>query len=200
MRISAAVTWPIVPGCADVDTRGRARENLHVLAAAGASRQQMTRTLNAAYADGLISEHTFVYRLETVLRARLIDPAQLVGDLHLRAPRSSLRTRLSSTMSTVIGRFENAFGVEGVESTLLALDWTGDPQELVLGRSSRCDVVLSDPSVSRRHARLLFRDGKWVLQDLASTNGTLVNDRRVGRCELRPGDLVLVGDARLRVD
>jgi FHA domain len=166
---------------------------------AGASRRQLTRTLNAAYADGLISEHTFVRRLEHVLKEHLIDPHKLVGDLSLRAPRHSLRTRLSSTLTTVAGLFASALAEEE-SPTLLALDWTGEQSELVLGRSSRCDVVVSDLTVSRRHARLFFRDGKWLLQDLASTNGTLVNGRRVGRCELRPGDRLLVGEARLRVD
>ncbi|MGO9750395.1 MAG: FHA domain-containing protein [Solirubrobacteraceae bacterium] len=71
---------------------------------------------------------------------------------------------------------------------------------MLLGRHRGCDVVLSDLSVSRRHARLIFRDEKWVLQDLASTNGTVVNGRRVGRCELRPGDRVLIGEERLRID
>jgi pilus assembly protein CpaF len=54
--------------------------------------------------------------------------------------------------------------------------------------------------VSRRHARLLFRDGSWVLQDLQSTNGTTVNGVPVGRCQLRPGDRLIFGTACLRVD
>jgi len=69
-----------------------------------------------------------------------------------------------------------------------------------LGRHPSCDVVLSSMSVSRRHARLVFRDGRWVLQDLGSTNGTEVNGIDVGRCELRPGDEVILGDERLRID
>jgi pSer/pThr/pTyr-binding forkhead associated (FHA) protein len=60
--------------------------------------------------------------------------------------------------------------------------------------------VLTDPSVSRRHARLRFRDGHWILHDLESTNGTLVNDVPVVRCELRAGDLVALGDEHLVVD
>lgn len=183
---------------AQLDTCGLERENPTVLDA-GASRKRLTRTLNAAYADGLISEHTFVRRLEHVLKEHLIEPNKLVGDISLRAPRHSLRTRLSSTLTTVSGFFAGALA-DDERSTLLALDWTGEQDELVLGRSSRCDVVLSDLSVSRRHARLFFRDGKWLLQDLASTNGTLVNGRRVGRCELRPGDRLLIGAARLLVD
>jgi pSer/pThr/pTyr-binding forkhead associated (FHA) protein len=61
-------------------------------------------------------------------------------------------------------------------------------------------VVLVELSVSRLHARLVFRDGSWILQDLESTNGTIVNGVLVGRCALRPGDRLLLGKARLRID
>jgi pSer/pThr/pTyr-binding forkhead associated (FHA) protein len=83
---------------------------------------------------------------------------------------------------------------------LLGLDWAGAQQELVVGRDCGCDVVLSDESVSRHHARLRFRDGSWVLQDLDSTNGTLVNGVRVGRCSLRPGDRLTLGTLSLQID
>jgi len=83
---------------------------------------------------------------------------------------------------------------------LLALDWDGGKSDLVLGRSRGCDVVLSSEAVSRRHAQLFFRDGNWVIRDLGSTNGTTVNGLRVGRCRLRPGDRVALGDALLRID
>ena len=63
-----------------------------------------------------------------------------------------------------------------------------------------CDVVLHGAYVSRHHARVFYRDGKWVLHDLRSTNGTLVNGVSVGRTELRPGDLILLGDEQLRID
>jgi predicted component of type VI protein secretion system len=84
--------------------------------------------------------------------------------------------------------------------SLLGLDWTGHQRELVIGRRSSCDIVCSDPSVSRRHARLVFRDHKWIVQDLRSTNGTIVNGTRVGRCELRPGDLLELGELAMRID
>jgi pilus assembly protein CpaF len=61
-------------------------------------------------------------------------------------------------------------------------------------------VIVDEPTVSRRHARLVFRDHKWIVQDLKSTNGTVVNGARVGRCELRAGDSVVLGRAHLRVD
>jgi pSer/pThr/pTyr-binding forkhead associated (FHA) protein len=83
---------------------------------------------------------------------------------------------------------------------LLALDWAGGCDELLVGRHLQCDVVVSHPSVSRTHARLSFRDGHWVLRDLDSTNGTRVNGRRVGRCRLEPGDRLSLGSADLLVD
>ena len=165
----------------------------------GASRRQIARVLNAAYADGLLSEDTFTQRLDQALGARLVDPVRLIGDLSARAPQS-WRARLNRTVSGVES-FLSGLGSKGVRRDfLLALDWSGGQRELIVGRHHGCDVVLSDPSVSRLHARLVFRDGSWVLQDLESTNGTLVNGVPVGRCALRPGDRLALGDQRLRID
>jgi pSer/pThr/pTyr-binding forkhead associated (FHA) protein len=86
------------------------------------------------------------------------------------------------------------------EGQLLALDWDGGRTELLIGRHLDCDVVLADASVSRLHARLRFRDGRWIFQDLESMNGTTVNGARVGRCELRPGDRIRIGPDTLTVD
>jgi hypothetical protein len=164
---------------------------------AGASRQQIARILNAAYGDGLLSEDTFVRRLDQLFRGGLVDRRRLVGDLNLRARHGRRLAGLAATLKATGGSIP-WFGVQDRE-VLLALDWTGGLHELLIGRHESCDVVLSDPSVSRRHARLVFRDG-WVLQDLASTNGTILNGNRVGRSELRPGDLLVVGNQRLRID
>jgi pSer/pThr/pTyr-binding forkhead associated (FHA) protein len=54
--------------------------------------------------------------------------------------------------------------------------------------------------VSRRHARLVFRDGNWIVQDLQSTNGTSLNGTPIGRSELRPGDELQIGAQRLQID
>ena len=70
----------------------------------------------------------------------------------------------------------------------------------MIGRGRECDVVFVSEAVSRRHARLLFRDGHWVIHDLGSTNGTMVNGVRIGRCRLRPGDRVTFGDTSVMVD
>jgi Protein of unknown function (DUF3662)/FHA domain len=66
-------------------------------------------------------------------------------------------------------------------------------QHAVIGRSRDCDVVLSDPNVSRRHAELR-RDGSgWKVVDLGSTNGVRVNRRRVNEAALQHGDTITLG-------
>lgn len=164
----------------------------------GSFRDCIARTLNTAYGDGLLSEHTLAQRLDVLCGSHVIEPAGLLGDLTFRSS-SALPTGLSrlarSARRAVGGRWQPP-----PAPMLLALDWDGGDDDLLLGRHVRCDIVLDDLSVSRRHARLRFRDGHWVLQDLESTNGTLVNRTPVVRCQLHPGDEVHVGSVRLVVD
>jgi hypothetical protein len=165
----------------------------------GSSRDRLAQRLNAAYAGGLISHTTLVFRLDEVFHGTLVDPELLVGDLYLRDGHRGLQERASQLKTTVVSRLGSLFEPEPPD-TLLALDWSSAARELSIGRSSGCDVVLTDISVSRRHARLILRDGAWVLHDLSSTNGTYLNGHRVSRCQLRPGDRVALGEALLRVD
>src|SRR5881392_238701 len=67
-----------------------------------------------------------------------------------------------------------------------------------LGRADYNDIVLPDPSVSTSHAKLQRREGVWVLVDLDSTNGTIVEGERVsGEAPLGPGTMVRLGDVQL---
>jgi len=165
----------------------------------GASRRHIARTLNAAYAGGLLSDDTFANRIEHVLKSRLIDPLALVGDLNLRRSGRG-GAGLLTGIRNAVARLRGGATTEVSAPVLLALDWTGAHPELVIGRHHACDVVLENLSVSRRHARLLFRDAKWIVQDLESTNGTIVNGTRVGRCELRPGDQLVLGNTYVTID
>jgi hypothetical protein len=160
----------------------------------------MARTLKAAYGTGLLSHETLVHRLDALFGSRLIDPAGLIGDLTLRAPRRTWWTTIPRALRIRWRRGRRDAGDAPPAGLILALDWTGSADELVIGRHPTCDVVLLDPAISRRHARLRFCDGNWVLQDLDSTNGTWVNEVRVGRCQLRPGDHLELGDEHLVVD
>lgn len=69
-----------------------------------------------------------------------------------------------------------------------------------IGRDPACDVVIDDREVSRDHALVAFADGRWLIQDLGSGNGTFVDDRTVtGRVELRTGQVIRVAEHRFAV-
>ena len=67
---------------------------------------------------------------------------------------------------------------------------------LVVGRK-RGDLLLDDPLVSGTHAQFVPRDDGWVLQDLGSTNGTLVDGRLIREVVLRPGAEISIGSTKL---
>jgi pSer/pThr/pTyr-binding forkhead associated (FHA) protein len=68
-------------------------------------------------------------------------------------------------------------------------------QSASIGRDVTNDVVvLNDSKVSRLHAELQFRDGRWLLLDLGSRNGTIVNGRRVRQHPLKGGDRIECGE------
>lgn len=174
----------------------------------GEARDRLASLLNHAFAEGLLSERTHGYRIDQLFQGHVVDPGRLVGDLTLRRPpRETGPSRRSGT--AVLGRAwrdltdrVRAKGrrEDGTETPLLLeLDASlGD--RLLLGRSARCDVVIEDPWVSRRHAQIALSDGVWTIRDLCSTNGTLVNGEAVGRMTLRPGDRITLGQQTLLVD
>ncbi|MCI0520226.1 MAG: FHA domain-containing protein, partial [Chloroflexi bacterium] len=72
--------------------------------------------------------------------------------------------------------------------------------KVTLGRATTNDIVLSDHRLSRSHARLECRTGACTLVDLGSSNGSFVNEARVERALLQPGDLVTLGGMRFRYE
>ena len=70
-----------------------------------------------------------------------------------------------------------------------------------MGRDAGNDIALPDEAASARHATLEARDGEWFIEDLGSTNGTLVNGVRIERRErVRPGDEIAIGRIALRLE
>lgn len=67
----------------------------------------------------------------------------------------------------------------------------------VIGRSSNANIQLDDAEVSLSHARIQFHDGLYEVQDLGSTNGTLVNGQFIGLCPLQDGDVITVAQWQL---
>jgi pSer/pThr/pTyr-binding forkhead associated (FHA) protein len=67
--------------------------------------------------------------------------------------------------------------------------------QLTIGRDASNGVAINDAEVSRKHSRLSFQGGKYVVEDLGSTNGTFVNGQRLsGPVVLKPGDVVSLGE------
>ncbi len=89
---------------------------------------------------------------------------------------------------------------ESREELVIVHDGQRTPIEaavLQIGRAPSCDIVLDDRNVSRRHAEIRRRGPVVVLIDLDSTNGTIVNGRRVREHPLADGDRITLGNSRL---
>ena len=75
-----------------------------------------------------------------------------------------------------------------------------DDRAVVIGRSRDCDISVDDPNVSRRHAEIRREDGAYWIADLGSTNGVVVNGKRVERAKLEPDDEILLGTTVVRFE
>ena len=69
--------------------------------------------------------------------------------------------------------------------------------ECTVGRHQSATFVLDDQLVSRQHFRVVSQGGVWILEDLGSTNGTLVNGQRTTRQPLIDGDVIQAGSTQL---
>ncbi len=72
--------------------------------------------------------------------------------------------------------------------------------EYVVGRRSDCQIFVPDMRVSRQHARVFLQDGKWMVEDLGSNNGTFVNGTKIQQAILHHEDEVLIANNRIKVE
>lgn len=74
-----------------------------------------------------------------------------------------------------------------------------DREWFVIGRGRTADAILAEPTISRAHAAIGWAsEGGFFVEDLGSTNGTLVNGKKRDRRALRDGDEIQIGKLRLR--
>ncbi len=119
-------------------------------------------------------------------------PAQAVGSAQRQAPAGTgidhtqvVTASPGSGLHLVVRRSQQGSGV--------TVPVQGS--RLTAGRLERCDLTISDSTVSREHAAFVRRGERWWVVDLGSTNGTKVNGRRAAEHPLDPGDEVELGDA-----
>jgi hypothetical protein len=144
------------------------------------TREETIVELRRGYLAGRLGTDTFAQRIDDALEGASREQLRgLTADLPATPPR------------TLLARLRARFAAPALPELVGA--------HLVIGRSSSCQIVLADDTVSRRHAELRFEDGRWLLRDLHSSNGTYVNGRWVAEAEVRAGDVIHLGGCRLRL-
>jgi len=74
-----------------------------------------------------------------------------------------------------------------------------DKPEITIGRSDANDIRIDNLGVSKHHARLLREKQAYLLEDLASTNGTFVNNQKITRVELQNNDVITIGKHEMAI-
>lgn len=69
----------------------------------------------------------------------------------------------------------------------------------MLGRVPDCDTTLGEPTLSTKHCRFVLDAGEWIVHDLGSRSGVIVNGRKMNCLPLKQGDELRLGDLRLKV-
>ncbi|MBL8921553.1 MAG: Flp pilus assembly complex ATPase component TadA [Myxococcaceae bacterium] len=78
---------------------------------------------------------------------------------------------------------------------------TFEKEEVTIGRLAGNDIVLNKGNVSKYHSRIVLKDGKYIVVDLKSTNGTFVNGKKIAAPQVvRPSDKIYVGDYIINVE
>ena len=73
-----------------------------------------------------------------------------------------------------------------------------DKESMVIGRSRTCDIILPSAKVSRQHASIFQRNGKWHIEDMGSANGVWINGQRIAEATvIRDEDVYTISDETL---
>ena len=73
----------------------------------------------------------------------------------------------------------------------------GESEEVVIGRTPDCHIQLLVENVSRKHARIIYINEEYKIEDMGSTNGIYINGIKVEKCSLRDQDLLEIGGVKI---
>jgi Domain of unknown function (DUF1707)/Inner membrane component of T3SS, cytoplasmic domain len=188
-------------------SRNRLADDGEGVRASDAERDHAIGQLRDRFAEGRLSQDTFLIRVDAALVAKdRSDLSELFTDLPGSQPRSGQPhrgPRIGERLALVRQALSGHRGYPGPNGMRQKPAPAGlpplwlPPQEdrrFTIGRAMACDFTLADLSVSRWHARLYRKDDDWLLSDLGSTNGTRLNGWRVTTgVPVMPGDQVSFG-------
>jgi len=192
-----------------------------VIRASDEERDEAVSELGERFAEGRLSQDTFMRRMDEALGARdrrQLDhlftdlPRRRSGPGVLSGLRAGIRDRARRGRELVAAEIEALSGAARESFRDGPGPWPRPPAggrpgalffprpapgiRYTIGRDSACDLLIEDLSVSRWHARLEHAAGRWLLTDLGSTNGTRLNGWRVRDPVLvQAGDRLTFGSA-----
>jgi chromosome segregation ATPase len=166
------------------------------LAARTASIDQLTednRSLRASLerARGALEEREFLIRR---LERSESNNANVLGRIQTSIERLGSPSAITGTASAPVECTAELVRVDGQHRTSHVLS-----RRTRIGRAAGCEMQIDSSSVSRHHALVLMSTRDVVVEDLNSTNGVLVNGRKVSRQLLHDGDLLTIGEAQFRL-
>jgi hypothetical protein len=154
-----------------------------------ACRHRTVAALGRDYAVGRMGTDTLEARLDRAFAAR--SRADL---LRVRADTAPLAVAIAELRR----RWRALIAPPGPAPLDVRLPKGPSDRPLLIGRARHCDLLLQDETVSRRHAELQREDGRWMLRDLGSTNGTWEGAWRVGETEVDGGSELRFGELLVR--
>ncbi len=120
---------------------------------------------NGSYIENERLQASKTYALQAGQKLYLLEDKSIYIEVKIRQENESEQTGRSGSKEPVAAQ------------GLLAL--LQQKNEIIIGRNSDCDIVIDDRSVSRRHAKVFMNKGKVCVQDLQSSNGVFINNRKV---------------------
>ena len=127
----------------------------------------------------------------------LMDRVEILPEsVSFQEPPAAHRTAVGST--AIIGNETDKVNpylmvVEGNDIAFVPLE----KNRYIIGRSPQSDIVLNDPTVSKKHALISLKNGQYHVKDLSSKNGTLLNQRPVNESSIKLGDVLTVGKVKI---